>query len=164
MVLCRHDVSVSQNPKGSEKIPCASKGQEESTHERRNHDANDKCYNIGPCLERDVFLEHNDETKNEAPHENNEVPPPWHFLVVFDHMLMVTVVIASGLRTYECSLDVTTPEEDDVCYQSTNLSMTMSVRHVTTSHPTHPGTDGTEDTYRCIGHQHGVGKATRQPG
>jgi hypothetical protein len=63
----------------------------------------------------------NDETKDEAEDQHNGVPPPRNFLVVFDHVCVVAIIVPPRFCALECLDHVPAPEENAVGNKGANL-------------------------------------------
>jgi hypothetical protein len=96
------------------------------THKRGNGDSHQQGNNIRPRRERQVLLDDDHEAQDKAEDENHNIPPPGGLLVVFDHVSMVTVVVASGSGAFVRLDEITAPEQGTMSNQGTNLAR-MSV-------------------------------------
>lgn len=91
------------------------------TDQRSDDDAQDQGYDVSPGREGDVFLDDDDETKNEAEDKDGNVPPPRRLLVVLGHVSVMAIVIAATSSALVGPDDIATPEHKAMSDQSSNL-------------------------------------------
>ena len=84
------------------------------TAEKQRHD-------ICPDWHGKIFLGDDDDPENKAEDENSNVPVPWHFSVVLDHVFMVLVVVLTLASRLVRMPNVLAPEEGDVHDERSNL-------------------------------------------
>jgi hypothetical protein len=65
-----------------------------NTHKGRDYYPQDQRHNVRPSRKSNILSEDNYEAKEKADDNYGGVPPPWCFLVVLGHMLMMSIVIA----------------------------------------------------------------------
>ena len=70
----------------------------------------------------------NDDAKHEAENESSNVPPPWRFLVVLNHVCVVAVIVMLVLDALVCPDNVSAPEEEAVGNQGADLNRCQPCR------------------------------------
>lgn len=140
---------------------------EHQTHQGGDEYSQQQRNDIGPGRKRNVLLDDDDEANNKADHKHSNVPPPWRFLVVLDHVGMMTIVISALLRTLVRSYKVTTPEQEAMGNQGSNLKGTQLVAPATAM-PTTTTTwllDGRNYGTHCsVGHEQSICECASQSG
>lgn len=93
----------------------------DETHEWGNDAADEERNHIGPRRQCDIAFQHYDQAEEKADNEHNHVPPPRRFLVMLDHVIVVTVIEHAFACTGVSRDDVLTPENDHMCYKCADL-------------------------------------------
>ena len=93
------------------------------TYEWRDDAANEEGNHIGPSRQCDVAFQHNNQAEEEADNEHNHIPPPRRFLVMLDHVIVVTVVEHTFASTRVSRDDILTPENDHMGYKCADLEI-----------------------------------------
>lgn len=95
---------------------------EGGTHKWGNSRAEKQRHNVCPPWKRDVLLQDDDKSEDEADNQYTYVPPPGHLFVILVHVIVMDVPINPLFGALESLDNVTSPEEDTVGDQGTNLN------------------------------------------
>lgn len=95
--------------------------QVEDIYQGCDKDADNKGDNVRPSRKGDVLLDNNDETEDKAENEDSNVPPPRCLFVVLRHVCVMSVIISTILRTLVGLLDISTPEQEAMSNEGTDL-------------------------------------------
>lgn len=92
-----------------------------ATHKGGNDDSHHQRNNVRPGRKSDVLFAGNDEAKDEAADKHRNVPPPRRLLVMLGHVCMMWVIIGALPGALICAHHLSTPEENAVEDEGTDL-------------------------------------------